>query len=278
MLRRNRSLVYCFLLLVVFGGFFSLSVKALSDRRHPRVETEIAVALPPLVEVFFAFGDRFLAANFAVVRAQITDPSKMQPEEFKVLATVQEHAALMNPRHEDNYYSAAAILSWYGQLNAAQSILKVASVARPFDYQPSLYYGFNLLHFKHDPVAASQWLRQAAPGLPTEKLRLTMEDLAARWVSTSSDIDVAIQMTEAMAKEARRDDFREYLQKRVSRLRGLKVLRAGAERYRQQTGERLVTLDQLVRSKIIQSLPVEPFGVGYALNAEGIPIVAGDKQ
>lgn len=260
------------------AGLFALSVSGFKDVKHPRMESEIRVALPLFAQVAMTGGDRFLAANLGAVRAQITDTSNMQRDEYKVLALVQQDAAWLNPYHEDNYYSAAAILPWYGQVDAAQTILRRAAQARYYDYQPSLFYAFHRLHFYRDPVGASAWLRQAAPRLPDEQQRLVMEDLAARWVGKANDLEVAIRIVESMAQQARRKDFQEYLFQRVVRLRGLLALRNAAENYRQKTGNNPQTLQQLVASGILKSLPVDPFGVGFELDAKGIPVVRGERS
>lgn len=264
--------------LVLAAGLFALSVNGFKDVKHPRMESEIRVALPLFAQVAMTGGDRFLAANLGAVRAQITDTSKMQRDEYKVLALVQLDAAWLNPYHEDNYYSAAAILPWYGQVDAAQRILRRAAQARYYDYQPSLFYSFHRLHFYRDPVGASAWLRQAAPRLPDERQRLVMEDLAARWVGKANDLEVAIRIVESMAQQARRKDFQEYLLQRVVRLKGLLTLRNAAENYRQKTGNNLQTLQQLVASGTLKSLPVDPFGVGFELDEKGIPVVRGEHS
>lgn len=264
--------------LVLAAGLFALSVSGLKEVKHPRMESEIRVALPLFAQVAMTGGDRYLAANLGAVRAQITDTSKMQRDEYKVLALVQQDAAWLNPYHEDNYYSAAAILPWYGQVKGAQAILRRASLARYYDYQPSLFYAFHRLHFYRDPVGASAWLRQAAVRLPDEQQRLVMEDLAARWVGKANDLEVAIRIVEGMAQQARRKDFQEYLSKRVVRLRGLLDLRNAAENYREKTGKAPQALQHLVTSGFLKSLPVDPFGVGFELDAKGIPVVRGDRS
>ena len=251
---------------------FSLALIEL--RQHPRkqIASEIEVALPLFVQVLMAGGDRFLAANLGSIRALIADTARMQADQYKVLAKVQTDASWLNPAHEDNYYIAAAILPWNGQVDSAQTILRRASVARPFDYQPSFLYAFNLLQFKGDASAASAWLRNAAKKLPDDDERLIMENFAARWLDRTEDLEVAVAVVESMATQARRKDFRAYLQQRALRLRELLTLRKAAADFAARTGEAPRTLEQLVSGGFIDSLPVDPFGFGYALDAEGIPV------
>ena len=233
------------------------------------VSVEMQVALPLFVQVFMTLGDRYLAANLAAIRALVVATDKMQPDEFKILAKVQKDVAWLNPAHEDNYYIAFAILPQYGELDAAQTVLARATRARFFDYQPAFFYGFNLWYYKHDPAGAAAWMREAAKKLPDPDQSLTMQNLAARWMDKAQDTELAIRVVEAMAKEARRKDFRVYLETRVVRLRQLHQLRIAAAAYRERFGESLSNLQKLVDSGILPALPKDPFGFGFEFDQQG---------
>lgn len=233
------------------------------------VSVEMQVALPLFVQVAMTGGDRFLAANIAAIRALWTDNFKMKREEFAILAKVQEDVAWLNPGHEDNYYIATAILPWNDEVDAAQRILARATLARRFDYQPAFYYAFNLLHFKGDAAGASAWMREAAEHLPEGQDRLQMQNLAAIWLDRAGDLDLAIRVVEAMARQSNRVDFRRYLEQRVVRLQMLRELRAAAAGYRQRFGRAPATLDELVTSGLVTEIPKVPFGFGFAIDKQG---------
>jgi hypothetical protein len=274
---RRIALLDWFLALIGVAVFLGANA-ALNQQKRVTASAEIQVALPLFVQVFMAGGDRFLAANLGAIRSLITETAKMHPDEYKILARVQVDTSWLNPAHEDNYYIASAILPWNGQVDAAQTVLRRASIARPFDYQPAFYYAFNLAHFKGDVVGASEWLRSAALKLPDENERLAMENFAASWLDRANDLRLAITVVEAMAKQAKRKDFRQYLLLRVQRLRDLLALRQAADAFREKTGEPVQSLDQLVASGTIKALPVDPFGFGYSIDARGTPIFASPKQ
>lgn len=254
---------------MVFAAVFVISAERLKTVPRQSVTLELQVALPLFVQVFMTAGDRYLAANLAAIRALVVTTDKMRPEDYRILAKVQQDASWLNPAHEDNYYTAAAILPWNGELDAAQTILARASQARYFDYQPAFYYAFHLLHFKADAAGASAWMRAAAEKLPNDDERLIMQNLAARWMDRAQDLDLAIRIVEAMAEQARRKDFRAYLEQRVTRLRALKALRAAAERYRERFDRPLVKLDDLVDAGLLKAIPPDPFGFGFELNKQG---------
>lgn len=233
------------------------------------VSIEMQVALPLFVQVAMTGGDRFLAANIAAIRALWVDNFKMQRDEFRILAKVQEDVSWLNPGHEDNYYIATAILPWNDEVDAAQRILARATLARRFDFQPAFYYAFNLLHFKGDAAGASAWMREAAEHLPEGQDRLQMQNLAAIWLDRAGDLDLAIRVVEAMAKQSNRADFRRYLEQRVVRLKMLRELRAAAAIYRQRFGRPPATLEELVTAGIVAAIPKVPFGFGFAIDKQG---------
>jgi hypothetical protein len=248
---------------------FSATAERLKTVPRQTVSLEIQVALPLFVQVFMTAGDRFLAANLAAIRALVVETSKMRSEDYRILGKVQEDASWLNPAHEDNYYIATAILPWNGELEATQNILARASKARPFDYQPAFYYAFHQLHFKGDAVGASAWLREAAEKLPSDEERLIMQNFAARWIDRAGDVDLAIRIVEAMAKQAKRKDFRAYLELRIARLKSLKELRAAAANYRERFGRAPLQLLELVDAGLMTAIPADPFGFGFEFDKQG---------
>lgn len=257
------------LLALVLALVFVATAERLKSAPRKSLSVEMQVALPLFVQVFMAMGDRHLAADLAAIRSLVVAPEKMQPDEFKILAKVQKDVSWLNPAHEDNYYTAFAILTQYGQLDAAQTILARAGGIRYFDYQPSFFYAFNLWYHKHDPAGAAAWMLAAAEKLPDPDQRLTMQNLAARWMDRAQDTQLAIRVVEAMAKEARRKDFRAYLELRVTRLRQLHQLRTAAVAYRERFGRPLTTLQELVDSGMLPALPADPFGFGFGFDPQG---------
>lgn len=255
--------------IMLAGAIFVTASEYLKSAPRQSVRSELQVALPLFVQVFMSMGDRNLAANIATIRALVVETQKMTPDEFAILAKVQEDVSWLNPGHEDNYYIAAAILPWVGQVDAAQRVLARASVARRYDYQPAFYYGFNQLHFRSDPSGASAWLREAADHLPDGPNKIQMQNLAAIWMDKASDLDTAIKVVEALASQSKRRDFKLYLEMRVQRLQTLKTLRAAAADYGKQHGRPPASLQDLLADRRIAALPVDPFGFGYDIDPQG---------
>lgn len=240
---------------------------------HAGVVQEMQVALPRFVQVAMAGGDRYLAANLATWRALVASTENMQKDNYAIQGRLQADAAWLNPSHEDNFYVAAAILPWYGELEAAQYVLRRASESRPYDWQPALYYAFNIYHFERDPARAAQWLQKAAPQIPSEDNRYMLEGVAVSWFEKGYQPATAVKVIESMAETARSGGFKKFLLLRAERLRTLLTLQEAGESYRTRYGKPIRSLQDLVDARLIGAVPADPFGFGFGVNAEGIPVL-----
>ncbi len=262
---RNRGL----LLALVCLAANALIVPRLFERPRPPASAEMQVALPRFVQVLMAGGDRYLAANLAGFRALVSEPHRMAPENFRVLALVQSDAAWLNPAHEDNYYIAAAILPWYGEAAAAQFILKRASAARPFDWLPPFYYAFNAIHFYKNPVEGAEWMREAARHTRDEDEQLGLQQVAALWVAKGEDPEFAIRLHRTMAKESKHKGFANFLDKRADRLENLLLIDRAVARYRTETGTLPARLGDLLAAGMLPRIPDDPFHGHYLIDRNG---------
>lgn len=263
---------------LLIGVFvFALAVDRVRQMARPHVTPEIQVVLPLFVQVGMAAGDRYLAANAGAIRSLITSTARMGENEYAILASLQTSVSWLNPAHEDNYYTAAAILPWNGQLDPAQVVLRRATRARPNDFQPAFLYAFHLLYFKHDALAGADWLRQAAQRMPNEDEQLVMQNYAVRWMDRSRDLDNAIAVVADMAKQTRRADFRAYLEQRIKRLENLKHLREHALIFERRFGRAPHAVEELVSAGVLSDIPTDPFGFGYAIGREGLIILRQAK-
>lgn len=262
--RRSGLLVATFGLMV-----YALVIPALYARPRPPVSPEMEVAMPRFVQVLMAAGDRFLAANLATVRALVVATESMDAENYRILGIVQSDAAWLNPAQEDNYYIAAAILPWAGEVAATQYILRQATEARPFDSGPPFYYAFNELHFLKNPVEGGKWLLIAAAHTQDEMEQIQLQQAAALWVSKGEDMEFSIRLHRAMAKETRYKAFARFLEKRAVRLENLLLLDRAIVRYTEVTGQSPTRLEQLVDKSILPAIPSDPFSIPYVIDSKG---------
>lgn len=262
-------------LAVLVYGFAQHRLSGLS---RATTAPELLIALPRFAQVLMAGGDRYLAANLAGFRVLVADTGRMSAEDYKVQAKLQRDIAWFNPAHEDNYYIAAAMLPWNGQVDAAQYVLRKASDARTFDWYPLFHYGFLFYHFRKDPATGAQWLLKGVSRVSNQQDEWALQNVAALWIEKGYQTANAAGMVEAMAENSPRGAFRNYLQVRAKRLRDLAALQNAVTLFRERYGRGVEKLDDLVSSGLLAELPTDPLGVGFGLDASGWPILSSTPQ
>ena len=243
---------------------------------RPQAAEGLRVRMPVLLQVLQAGGDRYLAADLAVIRSITGDTAIKDSETLRVQAALAEDASLMNPRHEDNYYMAAALLPWQGHVQAGQVALERAAQARPWDMWPAFFYAFNISYFEHRYEEAARWAEIAA--LRTEEPNASaMRTMAAKWHERGNEAEQAIDMIERLKTITRDANALRLMDARIVRLRGLQLLQNAAQNYRQKHAAPLTSLGQLVEAGLLPAVPDDPLGLGYELDAAGIPQLATQK-
>lgn len=253
-------------------GLFWLVGSQLQD--SPRISEQglLRVRLPQPLQLAYAAGDPYLAANLNVFRSILVEASVTEPETYRVQAQLQVDAAHFNPYHEDNYYIAAAILPWNGFVAETQELLKLASEARTWDWMPPFFYAFDSWYFEQNMLAAGDWAEIAA-ARSNEVNAKALRAMAAKWYERGSDPQLAKNLIVALLQQTRDADLRQQLQVRIDRLDGLLALRAAHAEYLQKHGKAPAQLDDLLGLAGLQTLPQDPMQLGYGLDAAGLPIL-----
>lgn len=235
-------------------------------------EDVLRVRLPPLLQVWQAGGDRYLAADLAVVRSALVGAHVTDGETYRIQAALQADAAILNPRHEDNYYIANAILPWQGYVSETQFILKRAAQARPWDAWPAFFYSFNLGYFERQHDEAARWAEEAASR--SSDNANAFRALAAKWYERGDDTEHAIDMIQRIQRSTPDPRVQRLLSARIQRLEGLRALREAASTYQARFGKPPEQLQALVDSGLIIALPDDPLRLGYTLDTQGMPQLA----
>lgn len=234
---------------------------------------EINVAISPLVQIALSGGDSFLAANLATFRATMVSVQDLDPADFQILAKVQEDASLLNPAQGDNYYVAQGILPWIGMHQDAISILERATNARPSDFLPPYFLGFDYMYFEGKFDKSGHYYRAAADRAGG-KNRDALLSHAAKFMEKSDDPATAILFINGLIKSTRNQGLQQFLRVRIRRLENLIILREAALQYQKQVQHAPRHLNDLVESGILKTLPEDPLGIGYQLDEQGVPQIS----
>jgi len=261
---------------VALTAFFLSGMHAPAKSTHS-LARELSVRLPLAFQVITAGGDRYLAANLAGFRVLVADVFRMTGDDMAIQAQLQRDVSWLNPAHEDNYYIAAAILSQPEWIPDAQYVLRRAADARPNDWQPLFYYGFNRYYFEKNPIAGAQALLEAVPRITEQQNSWTMQNLAARWLERGYSAGEAARLVDGMAENAAPGPFQRYLKSRAQRLRDLAMLKELAQRYKEKHGRGVSSLNDLVSDGLVDRIPADPLNVGYVLDKNGEPAFASRR-
>jgi hypothetical protein len=115
-----------------------------------------------------------------------------------------------------------------------------------------------------------KWAAERAPVNDRDSLM----NLAARWSEKGDDPREAIKLVTAMMEGTRDKDLKKNLQLRINRLNGLATLRDAAKEFQQKYSRALVSLDELTRQGLLTELPLDALGDGYAIDKNGLPVIA----
>lgn len=260
-------------------ALFVFSINRLGVVPRSGAPDSLAVALPRPLQVFMAGGDRYLASNLATSRAVLIGAERLDPTAARVLGKIQEDAAWFNAAQEDNYYTAAAVLPWVGQLPSAQEVLQRAVQARPFDLYPSFYLGFNKQYFQGDYLGAAAALQVAAQRAPSLGIKNALLDMAAKWAEREENKTLAKLTIKSLADKSTDPGLKKYLDARVLRIERVQELRNAAAEFRKKVGRPLKSLDELLEYGILKSIPEDPLKQGgYAVvNGTVIPKIQGGQ-
>lgn len=256
-------------LAAVVAGYVYSTPRVKSLPRQKAVE-EINVAVSPPIQLVLSGGDSFLAANLAVFRATIVAVQYLDPVYYPTLAKVQKDASMLNPAQEDNYYIGQGILPWIGEHPTAISILHRATVARPHDFMPPYFLGFDYMYFETKFEKAGHYYRLAADRVEGKNRDILLNH-AAKFMEKGDDPANAIQFINGLVKATRNQGLQQFLRARIVRLEKLIILREAAAKYQKKYQRPPARLNELVDSGILPFLPVDPFGVGYRLDEHGVP-------
>ncbi|MBU0751991.1 MAG: hypothetical protein KJ787_12020 [Gammaproteobacteria bacterium] len=219
----------------------------------------VVVSAP--VQVVLYGGDRFLAADVEAIRASVTGMD-IGTVNLGYLSRAQNVASELNPCHEDNYYTANALLTLAGADRQAVGILERAISCRFWDEMPPFYLGFNQ-HFFHGNYADAQRNLQLAASRST--IRTTSFTKLAIMIKAESfkNERMALEFLTEEKDKTRDAKLRALLEVRADRIKGLLRLRDAQAIYEARFGKKLENPGQLMENGIIQAFPIDPMKIGY---------------
>lgn len=250
-----------FFIIVISYGLFILSGKLskLPAPKMPVLEDRVVITAP--IQLMLSGGDRFLAADIETIRSAVSGPTDGIAD---TLYRIRAHqaASQLNPCHEDNYYLGSILLTWGGAVAEGSQILQHATACRQWDYLPPFLYGFNQYFFHNNHGEAQSAFELAAQRSPENYAALKKISIMIAAGELKNDRS-ALHYLKQQHGQTTDKKLRLMLEKRIARLEGLILLRDAQKQFETVFKRPLENPNELITSKIIDSFPFDPLGIGY---------------
>ena len=197
----------------------------------------------------------------------IGEQQNLSSGEWRTTAHLLDRITDLDPRFWDPYVFAETMLAWQANmLDEADRLLQKAARARPTDYRPFYFLGFNEFYFRHNAAKAAPYLRRAAE---KDNAPAYIKGLAARFSLYGGQTVMGILFLKNLLAHPLDTRTKKYLEKRLTALEAIHVLERAVARYRKQTGRLPSTLHDLVGAGLLDKLPVDPYGGDFVLLDNG---------
>jgi hypothetical protein len=272
-LRRISSITVIFFILSTV--VYSISLSQLRDiqliRKMSQWNILGEVPLPVLKASSLEFSgvsaDFLLLETLAFLGESSEEKRILTDAEFQYLHRQFERITALDPRFWDAYLLAESILAWdAGMYTEVNALLEKAAQARPEDYRPNYFIGFNYFFFLKNPKKAAQYLRKAAglPGAPE-----FLQGLASRMSIYGNETKLALVFLSDILKTTKNPATRKYLEKRLRTLEIIYGLEQKVAEFKRSKGSYPQRFDEIIEAGLLDDVPEDPYGGEFYLLENG---------
>ena len=244
---------------------FLLYPLAFDRKRKIDQQAQVQVVLPSSFTQIAVLDFKGLAADFQLLQAIFFIGEKMEHQEkitisdWQYFKRIIDAVTELDPYFKDPYYFAGALLAWGPHMyEDALEILDKGLRNRKDDFHIPFVMSFIHFYFLNDPQKGAEYLKIAAdrPGAP----KLFFTKLASRLAYYAGSYEFSLSLLQAMIKEEKSEAIRTLLTRRMEALQGAILLEKAVNTYKQKFGEPPQKIKELIEKKIIDELPLEPYG------------------
>ncbi|HEX7767888.1 MAG TPA: hypothetical protein VF443_14330 [Nitrospira sp.] len=216
--------------------------------------------LKPMLLGFDGLGADLLWLNIIQVLGEQED----RASDYEWLAHALDVVTTLDPQYVYAYdIGGVALAELAGRVDWSNALLEKGIVANPQAWRLPFQVGFNAFFHQHDYVRAAEYMALAArlPGRPAY-----VPELAARLYVEGKQPATALQFLDVMAAQTQDQAVLAVLERRRGEViieRDVEVLDGAVNRYTKRTGHPPSSLHELVKTRLLPSIPAEPFGGSY---------------
>ncbi|MBI5559148.1 MAG: hypothetical protein HY885_16100 [Deltaproteobacteria bacterium] len=282
----SRRLIVHFVIGLVLLCFYAASYNALLQQRVGTREAARSSAgvwnLPPIALLAIAGEFKGLMSDYLTMEAgaQLGTELVRNPDgSFRIVKKQYDWPNIhrlfvasqtLDPSFAQTFIVAQGWLPWEpaNMIAETQEILKIAAKNRPWDWQPTHFMGFNAYYFLKNSGEAGRFFLEAAK---TPKAPTFLSILGARLAQKGGETEAAIVLMKSMLDDKTENDpgYSDIVD-RLQALEGVLLIEKGAQQYEKNYGRKLSSLEELISSGILASLPANPYKVPYCMDRNGV--------
>lgn len=272
------------LIIFIFLGFYFLSYNALLSFRAESVEINrhsISWDLPPNILNILSGEFKGLTADLIVLEVGAQLGTEIVRDlkggyrtinkdiDWDAIVRLFKNSQSLDPSFQQTFTLAQGWLPWAParRLEDTQNILETATKARPWDWQPLHFYGFNYYYFLNQPGEAGKIFLEAAKATTAPPF---LAILGARLAQKGGETKSAIAVMKSMLADKKTDepgynDMRD----RFFALEGVLVIEQAVQKYEQAFGKKPASLEDLMAGDVLEVLPENPYNRPYCMDTNG---------
>lgn len=253
-----------------------LAVLPLTVVERPRYEQRFT--LPPQVLRITALQFKEAAADISFLNALSylggirtqKGTGRYLPEQYAWIHGTLINSAALDPYFLDPYNLMNSALIWDRyKLEEVNSLIAKGADTRNWDALLPFYAGFNYYYFLDNGDKSFLYLKEASK---REGGNPFYDNFAARVAYKANKTDLAIAYLEEQIRQAELEGRKhtvEPIRKRLDTLKGIRLIEVALESYRKLFGRLPASVAELKTTGLLATIPFEPGGGKYYIDAEG---------
>lgn len=265
----------CVLPIILLAGYIMLIVPFTREMKARPIAVKLGY-FPDAQIVKLLVGDQqYLASQYAVLKVimyfgslldQVKNRVDVKPEYENMYSTLKS-ASILDPWNADIYYFAQAAFVWeLHKVSDVNALLDYGIKYRTWDDQLAFFAGFNSAYFLKDYAAAARYMKVSAD-ISRNPL---ITNLTARYFYESGQEELGIKFIDYIQQRTADIRINRIYMVRKEALSAVLEIKKAVRNYTEKYKISPQSVDELLSSHILESLPVDPYGGTFYIDNDGM--------
>lgn len=229
--------------------------------------------LPSQFSRILAVGNKVLLADFLFLKTmtflgeRIGEDQVPSDEDWRFVIQSLDAVTDLDPYFLDPYVFAQATLAWDAHMpEEAIRLLEKGFQNKPEHWRLAFYAGFDAFYFLNDFSRAADFVSKASNVSGSYSF---LPHLAARLYYYGGESRIATVFLKDMLISTTESRTKAKLSKRLEALESAAILEELILKYQNESGRKVVKLDELITAGYLISMPVDPYGGEWFIAKNG---------